>query len=257
MRIVDLHTFKGDCLYVGRQMGRRPGSPLGNPFKPAAGEPVGTCLGRYRAWLFSHIRNRDTAVLAALAAVTDDAVLGCWCTSLTGEAVFAEPEVCHAQVVAKAARWVREQRIELPAPSRTVKALSVAQPYAWAIVHGPKRVENRTWTTPYRGPLAIHASKSKQFLAGPGEPLNDGTPEPAPADMAFGALIGTATLIDVCRPGDRRPDPRVAEAMASPWADGPFCWVLADVRPLPEPIPYRGGLGLMEVPADVLAGVPA
>src|SRR5664280_3664302 len=37
-----------------------------------------------------------------------------------------------------------------------VRILSVQQPWAWAIVEGHKRVENRTWTTPYRGPVLIH-----------------------------------------------------------------------------------------------------
>lgn len=39
-----------------------------------------------------------------------------------------------------------------------MKAITVRQPYAWAIARGHKPIENRTWTTPYRGPLAIHAA---------------------------------------------------------------------------------------------------
>lgn len=35
-----------------------------------------------------------------------------------------------------------------------VKALSVRQPWAWAIVHAGKDVENRNWPTPHRGRLA-------------------------------------------------------------------------------------------------------
>ncbi len=38
-----------------------------------------------------------------------------------------------------------------------MKALSVRQPFAWAIVHGGKDVENRSWATSYRGPVLIHA----------------------------------------------------------------------------------------------------
>lgn len=41
-----------------------------------------------------------------------------------------------------------------------MKALSIRQPWAWAIVNGHKTIENRTWATTYRGPLLIHASKS-------------------------------------------------------------------------------------------------
>jgi hypothetical protein len=42
-----------------------------------------------------------------------------------------------------------------------VKALTVQQPWAWAIVHGGKDVENRSRNLAgsYRGPVAIHAGK--------------------------------------------------------------------------------------------------
>jgi len=39
-----------------------------------------------------------------------------------------------------------------------VKALSLTQPMAWAIFHG-KDVENRRWSTKFRGRVYIHASK--------------------------------------------------------------------------------------------------
>ena len=39
-----------------------------------------------------------------------------------------------------------------------MKTLSIKQPYATLICAGVKRVENRTWTTDYRGRLLIHAS---------------------------------------------------------------------------------------------------
>jgi hypothetical protein len=45
-----------------------------------------------------------------------------------------------------------------------VKCLTVCQPWAWAIVHGRKHVENRTWATDYRGPLLIHAGGSRRWL---------------------------------------------------------------------------------------------
>ncbi|MBL8866467.1 MAG: ASCH domain-containing protein, partial [Planctomycetia bacterium] len=40
-------------------------------------------------------------------------------------------------------------------------ALSIHQPWAHAILHFGKSVENRTWSTSYRGPLLIHAAKSR------------------------------------------------------------------------------------------------
>lgn len=41
--------------------------------------------------------------------------------------------------------------------SSVAKALSIKQPWAWAIIEGFKDVENRSWPTSYRGPLFIHA----------------------------------------------------------------------------------------------------
>ena len=43
---------------------------------------------------------------------------------------------------------------------RQMKALTVLQPYAWAIVTGLKKIENRTWPTSHRGELLIHAGLS-------------------------------------------------------------------------------------------------
>ena len=40
-------------------------------------------------------------------------------------------------------------------------ALTIHQPWAWAIMAGIKRVENRTWRTSHRGPLVIHAGKHR------------------------------------------------------------------------------------------------
>jgi len=43
---------------------------------------------------------------------------------------------------------------------QTMKALSIRQPYAGLIMAGIKNVENRSWFTSYRGPLAIVSTKS-------------------------------------------------------------------------------------------------
>ena len=48
-----------------------------------------------------------------------------------------------------------------PPGDRVPKCLTVQQPWAWCIVHGPKRIENRSWQSHYRGPLLIHAGQSQ------------------------------------------------------------------------------------------------
>jgi hypothetical protein len=39
-------------------------------------------------------------------------------------------------------------------------ALTLHAPWAWAVVHGVKTVENREWPTRHRGPIFVHAGRS-------------------------------------------------------------------------------------------------
>lgn len=117
-----------------------------------------------------------------------------------------------------------------------MKCLSVQQPWAWAIIHGPKRIENRSWPTRYRGPLLIHAGKSRKSLGD-----EDGLiPDLPPYDqLDYGMLIGIVTLKD-CQP--------VEDTRRDPFAFGPICWLLGEPVPFVEPIVYNGKLGLFDVP---------
>ena len=49
-----------------------------------------------------------------------------------------------------------------------MKALSLHQPWAWLVATGQKHYETRSWGTPYRGPLAIHAGKEQEIPRRPG-----------------------------------------------------------------------------------------
>jgi hypothetical protein len=48
----------------------------------------------------------------------------------------------------------------MPQPSR-IKALSVRQPWAWAILYGGKSLENRSEPILYRGSILTHAGRSR------------------------------------------------------------------------------------------------
>jgi len=117
-----------------------------------------------------------------------------------------------------------------------MKTLTVQQPWAWAIIHGPKRIENRSRATRHRGPLLIHAGKSRARLG------SLGAVEPPPGNLAFGALIGIVDLVD-CVP--------VADVADQPFAEGPWCWILANPRPV-IPVFLRGQLGLFDTPVVIL-----
>src|SRR5260370_1114928 len=47
-----------------------------------------------------------------------------------------------------------------------MRALSVRQPWAWAIAAAGKDVENRSWKSGYRGLIAIHAAMTREDAGG-------------------------------------------------------------------------------------------
>lgn len=127
-----------------------------------------------------------------------------------------------------------------------MKALTVCQPYAELIARGEKRVENRTWYTHYRGTLAIHAGKSREWLNGT---TDEELEKFYGRRVEFGAVIATCTLADCIKLGDIQ---RGHYALTQPWLRdhvhtlGPFCLLLQDVRRLEHPIPCRGMQGFWE-----------
>lgn len=139
----------------------------------------------------------------------------------------------------------------LPGTSLAVpplRALTVRQPWAWAILHGGKDVENRSWRTSYRGTLAIHAAA--QFDAA-GIPAFARTRALAAYSAALergvvelAAIIGTVELVDCVRDS------------TSPWAQPDvWHWLLADPRPLERPIRCSGRLGLWLPPETFSASI--
>lgn len=126
-----------------------------------------------------------------------------------------------------------------------MKAVSIRQPWAWAVMAGKKKVGNCDCPTVYLGLLAIHAAKNLEWV--PRWVLPDGTPIPPGDQLPFEALLGTVEVVD-CVP---------LEAIRSdPFASGPCCWILANPQLFPEPIPCTGGLGLWTVPTEILAKIP-
>lgn len=80
--------------------------------------------------------------------------------------------------------------------------LSVQQPWAWLLCAGFKDVENRTWRTPYRGALYIHAGKTPDIHAH--EFVANQFPEialPPLIDLHTGGIVGRVNLTG-CVTGD-------------------------------------------------------
>jgi hypothetical protein len=124
-----------------------------------------------------------------------------------------------------------------------MKVLTVKQPWAWLIIHGGKDIENRTWRTPYRGPLVIQASsrpqpRMREFC----DQVANRFGVTLPAEFQYGGAIGVVDVVDCVRSDSSR------------WFEGPVGWVLANPRPLPF-IPIAGRLYLFDAPPDVASAV--
>lgn len=136
-----------------------------------------------------------------------------------------------------------------------MKALTICQPYAELIARGIKRVENRTWATPYRGPLLIHAGKNTDWLDLSGPPGRDATFDIALSEMQFGAVIARCELV-ACLPilaiRSLRHEQKYPWLNDHDHTEGPFCWVLENIERLPQPIKCRGAQGIFDVPSDVV-----
>lgn len=132
-------------------------------------------------------------------------------------------------------------------------ALSIRQPWAFAVAAGWKDIENRDWRDPnpglkFRGPVAIHASAgmtqdeyqgAKSIIAGCGFRCPD------PHELVRGAIIGTAEIVDIVKHSD------------SPWFFGRLGLVIANARLLTAPIPCSGALGFFRWQAGGEPAKPA
>lgn len=145
-----------------------------------------------------------------------------------------------------------------------MKAISIRQPWAWAIVRPDitnalaragmlrldllKTIENRDWPTNFRGPLAIHAAKKWdengfEWICAH-VPAIEKALRAQKEGIAKGGIVGRAIVAD-CVTQHR-----------SRWFLGTYGLVLEAIEPLPF-VPCRGQLGLFEVPGIALPeGVP-
>ncbi len=146
------------------------------------------------------------------------------------------------------------------------------QPWAAAVVWMGKDVENRSkWPFRYRGPLVIHASKTRPYLEDfaklrkiakqdgfPGDLIArcDPTKPNFPGELFQGGrIVGVATLEDVLgKDDDDVPDDHPARS--SPWAnlDAPY-WLYFSAVTRVKPIPYKGAVGMFKVPYEIAAAL--
>ncbi len=127
-----------------------------------------------------------------------------------------------------------------------IDALSVRQPWAWAIIHAGKPVENRSRFAIDKGGMravvgkriSIHAGKGMTRYEYEGAALfmhRLGIAVPPAAELQRGGIIGTVECVGIAR--------NATEALNSPWFVGP--WGLLLARPVPVPfVGAQGALGI-------------
>lgn len=140
-----------------------------------------------------------------------------------------------------------------------MKALSLTQPWASLVVMGAKKIETRSWSTDYRGPLAIHASKgfpkAAQALA-LNVAMQRGLGGALPFSLPRGAVLGIVNLTDVHRVAtDGRLAPDVLrrfnaapdeEEFGDYSSDDRWAWMLPERVWFERPMPAKGALGLWD-----------
>lgn len=130
-------------------------------------------------------------------------------------------------------------------------ALSVRQPWAWAIVHAGKDIENRSIFAlrnlqPIRGARAIHAGRvmtRQEYEHGRAFMLGLGIDCPPAAELPRGGIVGAVEVVDVVR------------SSASPWFAGPRGLVLRNAVAC-EFVPAIGALGYFTWTRGDAAQVP-
>lgn len=165
----------------------------------------------------------------------------------------------------------------------TITCISVQQYYADQIFFGGKWAENRSWSTPYRGELWIHASKIADGLVADFREEGRDLFAESPTGLMVGAILGRVQLVECVkrsellamapdeylkairekRPGD--PVEHLGKLSSllnrldlSTWdhvGDADYTWIIAAPEMLHEPIKTGGRLRLwpFEVETDRLA----
>jgi len=150
-------------------------------------------------------------------------------------------------------------------------ALTVKEPFATCIIHGPKRLENRTYRLDIQRLIsesnsetnngiwvAIHVSQSKSNI-GPKDPTCSIVKYQCWSDLPSvevmkqncGKIIGLAKFF-ACLEAKDVPDDNVWKSKKDVNSDGTrktknYCWMIDDVKVLDNPIECKGSLGIWKV----------
>lgn len=167
-----------------------------------------------------------------------------------------------------------------------MKGLTLTQPWATLVAIGAKRIETRSWSTGYRGWLAIHAAKGlgkvggrlglqgvcaeepfrSVLTANSHDQVHHGLWHPVTNSLLpLGMIVAVVNLHRVGRIRERFDGFITVDGLDLPLSDqevafgdytpGRYGWSLTNVHRLATPIPCKGALGLWDVPAEIEAQI--
>ena len=127
-----------------------------------------------------------------------------------------------------------------------LKAVTVRQPWARLIMDGVKTIEVRTWPPDYLGRILVHA----------GSKLDEDACDRlriAREELVTGAILGSVRIVHVFRFTQKsweqlRPRTLEGGALSRPLLG----WSLENPILLEQPLPWRGKLGLFDVPDELI-----
>jgi hypothetical protein len=146
-----------------------------------------------------------------------------------------------------------------------VKVISIIQPWATLIALGEKKFETRSWSTKYRGELAIHSSKKIDKDACSHVRIRSTLAKHGYTELNLptGVIIATCTLADCFQVTqdfgafaelDSGYLIEESEYWFGDYSKGRFAWELLGVHALDEYIPAKGKLNLWEYPLAEMVG---
>lgn len=140
---------------------------------------------------------------------------------------------------------------------RGMKAITIYQPFAFAIVAGLKKYETRPRRTNIRGRIAVHASIKDPWKTGILKDMDEmraiarilseyraahGGPR-IPPQLEFGVIMGTVEITD-CKPVEQVIETLTAqERILGDYTPGRYAWILKNPVLFSRPIPAHGKQG--------------
>lgn len=144
---------------------------------------------------------------------------------------------------------------------KSIKAISLWQPWASLIAVGAKKYETRSWATNYRGPLLICAATKilsiKDIMGllvelslfkhlGPKYHRTGGGPIDLFNNLPFGKAVAVVDLTKCTKTENCFPKQMQGALPFGDFSPGRYAWRLENVRAI-EPFPVTGRQGLFEV----------